>query len=74
MAKKPSSSWAPMEPDIYAYRRKKSANGVGVIHSSTNIYTVCRIATHQLMFTHYVLENTTIKSNIKGMQNNFCAI
>jgi len=35
MAKKPSSSWAPMEPDIYTYRRKKSANGVGVIHSST---------------------------------------
>ena len=32
---KPSSSWAPMEPDIYAYRRKKTANGVGVIHSST---------------------------------------
>jgi len=35
MAKKPSSSWAPMEPDIYAYRRKNTANGVGVIHSST---------------------------------------
>jgi len=35
--KKPSSSWAPMEPDIYAYRWEKSANGVGVIHSSTMI-------------------------------------
>jgi len=29
-----------MEPDIYAYLRKKSKNGVGVIHSSIgpNIY------------------------------------
>ena len=36
LAKKPSSSWAPMEADIYAYRWKNTKNGVGDIHSSTH--------------------------------------
>ena len=28
-----------MEADIYAYRRKKSKNGVGIIHSSTPLHS-----------------------------------
>ena len=36
LAKKPSSSWAPMEADIYAYRWKNTKNGVGDIHSSAH--------------------------------------
>jgi len=58
---KTSSSWAPMEPDIYAYRRKKSANGVGVIHSSTTLrywrYVV--VAYIQHIFTENKIKQQT---------------